>query len=189
MPELAPVPVPVVPVAAPFVPVVPVVPVEPFIELELLGIPPVPFAFVDAPFVLVFEFVVGPFIAPFVPLVVVFVVGAPLVAFAPFVVVVVVDAAPPDPPTAELAALLLPLPVGPCAPDVSVVPVLFVVAPPPPELSLPDVVVVVVVVLPPVFVAAPFAAYGSAAEPAFCPLRHATIINKTMTIATPATSA
>jgi len=61
--------------------------------------------------------------------------------------------------------------------------------PPPDALSPPVVVVVVVVVLPPVLVAAPFAAYGSVLDPAFSPLLHATIINRTMTIATPATSA
>jgi hypothetical protein len=54
---------------------------------------------------------------------------------------------------------------------------------PPPELSPVEVVVVV---LPPVFVALPFSAYGSADEPALSPLLHATIINKTRTIATPA---
>jgi hypothetical protein len=63
---------------------------------------------------------------------------------------------------------------------------LFVVDAPPPELSPVDVVVVV---LPPVFVALPFAAYGSTAEPALSPLLHATIINKTSTIAAPATPA
>jgi hypothetical protein len=111
---------------------------------------------------------------------------------APFALVDVEPVEPPLPPAAVLAELLAPLPVGPCAPDVSVPPpAAFVVAlallvvPPPPPLSP----LVVVVVLPPVFVALPFALYGSALEPAFSPLRHATIINKTMTIATPATSA
>ena len=71
-----------------------------------------------------------------------------------------------------------------------VVLVLLVEGPlPPPDALSPPVVVVVVVVLPPVLVAAPFAAYGSVLDPAFSPLLHATIINRTMTIATPATSA
>jgi hypothetical protein len=108
---------------------------------------------------------------------------------APFALVDVEPPAAPLPPAAVFEELLAPLPVGPCAPDMSivlpvafvVVPVLLVVPPPPP--------VVLVAVLPPVFVALPFALYGSALEPAFWPLRHATIINKIMTIATPATSA
>jgi hypothetical protein len=125
------------------VPVVPA-PVVAFVPVAALP-------FVDIPFAAVPELVL--------------VVGAPLVTFSPFVV--------EEPPAAELAALLAPLPVGPCAPEVSLV---------------PDVVVVVVV-LPPVFVAAPFAAYGSAFEPAFAPVCHATIMNTTITIATPAASA
>jgi hypothetical protein len=103
-----------------------------------------------------------------------------------------VDVEPPAaplPPAAVFEELLAPLPVGPCAPEVSVPPPDVLVVPVLPVLLLPPPVAVVAVVLPPVFVALPLVVYGSALEPAFSPLLHATIINKTTTIAAPATSA